>query len=225
MGYRFETPVVVLAALTLLLSVLSQLGLLEALVLSADGLAAGQVWRVFTWFLVALDPLSLIFGIYCLLVFGNDLSRSLGVAEFLRLAIGIPVAAGLLVCLPILALGPGLGRLPILGNLVVLEILTITWAIVFPGRQILLFLLFPVGGRNLIAATVGITLLYAVYGGAWLAIPQFLGQGMTYAYLNRASMLWWLRNRFRPPSRPVSRRTHRRAVRRDEVEEPPKWLH
>jgi membrane associated rhomboid family serine protease len=224
-GVRFEGPAAALAALTLVLSILSALvpPLRSALVLTPESLFAGEIWRIATWFLVALDPLSLVFGVLGVLFFGNDLCRSMGNKAFLRLALGIPVVAGLLICGVVQLLPPVFSSLQVAGNWALVDTLIIAWATLFPQRQLFVYFVLPLSGRTLIIATIGITLLFALYQGPLLYLPLFLTQVLTLAYLHHGSLAWWLRSRFR--RRPTPRRSHLRAVPRNDIEDPPRWVH
>ena len=45
------------------------------------------------------------------------------------------------------------------------DALIIAWATLFPTRQMLVYFVIPLGGRNLIYATLGGTLIFALLAG------------------------------------------------------------
>jgi len=138
---------------------------LAELALVPSALLGGELWRLVTWPLVETDPLSLLFAGLTLYWFGRDLCLAWGPRRFLLTFFGVAAAAGLVTTLlGVLAFGGLLGAV-YAGSWAVLSALVIAWATLFPERQILLMFALPMSGRALLWVTVGITLLYAVFGG------------------------------------------------------------
>jgi membrane associated rhomboid family serine protease len=227
MGRRFEGPVVGLAGAVFLVSVIAALlPAIGALFwLTPQQAWAGEIWRFVTWPLISRGAIPLVFGIFAILFLGNDLCQTLGPARFLRLALGPSLVTGILISLFVMLLAPPqFGAMLIVGDLVLLDTMIIAWATYFPERPMLVYFVIPMSGQTLIYGTIGITVLMAIFDpiGPLIYIPQFLAQALTLAYLHRPAMPW-LRGRFQR-SAPV-RRTHLRAVPRDDAEEPPRWVH
>ena len=123
----------------------------------------------------------------------------------------------------------GVGRGPYYTVWPVAEALIIAWATMFPTRQMLVYFVLPLGGRNLILFTVGCTLVFALLSGFVPFVPHFIAQGLMLAYLREPAIgrLW---QRLTLGMRGASKRrpSHLRAVdrdREDREDEPPRWLH
>jgi hypothetical protein len=99
--------------------------------------------------------------------------------------------------------------------------LMIACATLNPQRDVFVYFVLPLRGRNLILATLGGTLLFALLDGVARFVPHFLAEGLMLAYLNQPAGL----QRFWQQAR--RRRSQRRASRLRVVdrEEPPRWLH
>ena len=81
----------------------------------------------------------------------------------------------------------------------------------YPHKDILLYFVVPLRGRNLIYATVGGTVLFALLRGITGYVPHFVAEGLALLCAQ---------------NREIERRTsHLRPVDRTSGEEPPKWLH
>ncbi|HEY6105888.1 MAG TPA: hypothetical protein VIV59_07895, partial [Anaeromyxobacteraceae bacterium] len=64
-----------------------------------------------------------------------------------------------------------------------LDALAVAWALLFPGRSILLMAVLPVSGRALLWLTVGGTALFAVFYGVGLYLPHLLAEGLAALWL------------------------------------------
>ena len=83
----------------------------------------------------------------------------------------------------------------------------------------------PLGGRNLILATIAGTLIFAMLHGFTWFIPHFVAEGLMLAYMREPAIKRWFRGL---TSSGGTRRkaSHLRAVDRlERDEEPPRWLH
>jgi hypothetical protein len=228
-GARFPTLVFALASAILVSSILGAMltrnnvvPLMDWAVFVPAAVWQGQAWRLVTWpFFDGL--LGVIFGVLVVLFLGRDLFYAWGARRFLGVLLLTPAAAALLTTL----LSPILGRTvrdyPYFGTWVLIDILVVAWATLFPSRQILLYFVLPVGGRVLVYLTVGITLLFGLLYGLNQVVPQFLALGLILLYLHGVS---WGRFRtwFRKPGGrgPMRRPPHLRPVERGD---PPRWLH
>jgi membrane associated rhomboid family serine protease len=229
LGFALAMPVVLLIGATLVGSILAaQLGgFREAVDLVPRYVFRGEVWRLATFSLVEPNPLALIFAALVLSFVGSDLVRAWGPARFLAAWFGIAAAAAAITCafaLPFerLAAGRFVGAWPVVSALIV------AWACVFPGRTILVYFLVPLRGKNLIYATFGGTLLFALLGGSIAAfIPDFAAQLVALAALrgNPFGGLW-ARIKFEVAYGRWRRRASRlRAVPRPDEQDRPRYYH
>jgi membrane associated rhomboid family serine protease len=187
-------------------------------------LLAGQVWRLVTWAFFEFDGLSLIFGTLALLVFGRDLADAWGPRRFLLTCLTIAGLTGAVTSLFGLALSP-VAAVPYVTVWPLVEALIIAWASLFPTRQMLVYFVVPLGGRNLILATIAGTLIFAMLHGFTWYIPHFVAEGLMLAYMREPAIKRWFRGL---TSGGGGRRktSHLRAVDRlERDEEPPRWLH
>lgn len=230
LGARFPTATILVAGLTLACSVLGAMlwragiPLLASGVLVPGQVLSGELWRLVTWVLFELDPLSLIFLMMVLLLFGRDLAQAWGPGRFLAVYLGITALAGGVTCLIGALLWPALLNQTYATAWPLGEAIIIAWALLFPARQMLVYFVLPMGGRNLVYLTVGGTVLFALMGGIGNFVPHFAAQGLMYAYLQGFSpRMLWLRLKARTARwQPPRRATHLRPVDKDE---PPRWLH
>jgi hypothetical protein len=89
------------------------------------------------------------------------------------------------------------------------------------------YFVLPLRGRNLIYATIGGTVLFALLGGVVRFLPHFVAQGLAILYMREPFVeTLWLKLRYSLNTRGWRRRaSHLRPVDRGGSEEPPKWLH
>jgi hypothetical protein len=123
---------------------------------------------------------------------------------------------------------PELWRLQFLGMWPVVSALIIAWACAFPSRQLLFYFVVPLSGRNLIYATLGGTLLFALLGGGVARyVPHFAAELLSLAAMRGSPFgQLWARLRFEL----AYRGWRRRARGLHEVPRPPRdettrWYH
>jgi membrane associated rhomboid family serine protease len=229
MGTLVPVTLLGLIGATFVLSLVGVLGaraglpLLEAGALVPGRVLAGEAWRLFTWPLFETDPIGLIFACLMLWWFGRDLSQAWGEWRFLGVFFGFSGVVGGAVTLlawlvwPALRLGAWATAWPIADALV------IAWAVQFPYRQLLLYFLFPLGGRNLIYLTVGGTLLFAAFYGVSGFLPHLLAVAFMLVFARYPALdLIWMRARLALLHARSRRPSHLREV---EKREPPRWVH
>lgn len=186
LGGSLPAPVALLIGATLVATILAA-QLPEVAVLGALFPAyvfQGQLWRLVSWAFFELDPLGLIFAGLALFWFGRDLLRIWRPGRFLAAYLGLAAAAAGVTCLVALA-WPSLRARPFLGAWPVVSALIIAWACAFPTRNLLLYFVVPLHGRNLIYATLGGTLLFALLGGFANFVPHFAAQLVCLAAMQR----------------------------------------
>jgi membrane associated rhomboid family serine protease len=228
-----SAPFVVLAlivatfAYSLLAVVLARSGVslpLEAGLFIPSAVRSGEVWRLVTWVFLELEPLSLIFGCLGLYWFGSGLARAWGAVRFVLTYLMIAaLAAGATTALSFV--WPELGQRAYLGQWAVLSALIVAWASLFPNRQIFVYFVLPLKGRNLILATLGGTVIFALFGRVVRYVPHFAAQAAVLLWIYGFPFGdWWLRTRYALAERQFRRRAHKFKVvgGRDE---PPRWLH
>lgn len=231
LGGRVPRVVGVLIGLTLALSILGALGGRDGALRAAGVLVpafvwSGQVWRLLTWMFFEFEPISLLFSCLMLWWFGRDLIQAWGARGFLWMYLAfslIPAALTVLLAL----VWPALGLAVYAGQWPVTAALVIAWATLFPSRQLLLYFVFPLGGRNLVYITVGTTVLFALFYGVTGFVPHLLAEGLMLAYLRGVSFQrLWLELRYRLWWRGFRRRSpNLHAVERPGPDQRDRWLH
>jgi len=228
LGGSLLAPIALLIGATLVCSIL---GAQVPVILAAGALIpaavfVGQAWRLVTWVLFEQDPLSLIFAALALFWFGNGLARVWGPGRFLAAYFGLAGASGFVTCLAAMA-WPALRLLPFLGPWAVVTALIVAWAIVFPTRDIFVYFVLPLHGRNLVYATFAGTLLFALLGGGLRLFPHFVAQILMLAALQRSPFgRLWAHARFEMAYRSWRRRASRlKEVSPPSRDERPRWYH
>lgn len=187
---------------------------------------AGQLWRLLTWAFLEQDALGLIFAALALFWFGSDLVRIWGPVRFLVNYLLLAGGAASVTCLVALA-WPELRPLPFVGAWPVVSALIVAWATAFPTRNMLLYFVVPLSGRNLVYATLGGTLIFALLGGVWRFVPHFAAQLLCLAAMRGSPLSGlWTKLRFELAYRGWRRRSSRlREVPRAPRDEHTRWYH
>jgi membrane associated rhomboid family serine protease len=234
LGGRVPAPVALLIVATFLASIAGSLsapgglgGLLDAGVLIPSAVFHGEVWRLLTWPLFQLDPIGLIFGALGLFWFGSELVRVWGSGRFLLAYFGLAAATGLATCL--VALGfPPIRSLTFVGMWPMVSALIIAWATYFPGRDVFVYFVLPLRGQNLIYATLGGTLLFALLPPRIpLFVPHFAAQLLMMAAMRGTPLgQIWARLKYELAYRRWRRRASKlKAVPPASQDETPRWYH
>jgi membrane associated rhomboid family serine protease len=230
LGVFVPRPIAWLIATVILLSafgsLLERLGvpILTYTVLIPRDVWRGEVWRIVTWAPLELNFLGLIFGCLLLYFIGPDLVRRWGTRRFFLNFLGGAALVGALTCLIGRFLWPDVSRIPYMGLWPMEEAMIIAWATLFRDRQILVFFMLPIAGRNLVILTIAITVVLAALYGFPLFIPHFLAELVALVYMDVVSVRRWvLRGRLAWFQRRYKRRTARLTV--VDRDEPPRWTH
>jgi membrane associated rhomboid family serine protease len=195
-------PVVILIVLTALASIVGAVGSRHGFPLLYHGVLLGNAvfpsgpWRLVTWVFFEIDAFPLVFACLTLYWFGSDLCRTWGARKFLAVYFGFTIAVALLTLLIGRFLWPAVYLVPYLGTWPITSALVIAWAILHPEREIRIYFVLPVGGRALIAITIGFTVLLALFHGLEGYVPYFLAEGLMLVYLGalrRAYLRWKMR--------------------------------
>ncbi len=198
--------------------------LIAAGALMPDRVLQGEIWRLVTWTFFELNPIGLIFSCLMLGFLGRDLSSAWGHWRFVGMYLALASLVGAGVCLVALA-WPAVARQAYATAWPIGDALLVSWASQFPNRQILMYFVLPIGGRNLVYLVIAGTLLFALFGGLALFVPHFLAIVIVLVFMRRTALdLVWLRLRLA-----MTRRTSQSAARlhvvRKEEGEPKGWLH
>jgi len=232
LGSHVPRVVGLLAGATLLASIAGALGarnesgLLVWGALVPGFVLQGQVWRLLTWMFFETDAIGLIFACLGLVWFGRDLTQAWGPSRFLATYLTAGVVTGAIVTALAFA-WPRLLAVIQVGPWPIVSAMIVAWAVLHPHRDVFVYFVLPLHGRNLIYATLLGTLLFALMSGDVARfVPHFVAQGLALLYMREPFLgNLWLRLRYRLSTRGWRRRaSHLRPVDRA-GDEPPKWLH
>ncbi len=228
-GRWVPTPVVLVMGITFAASIAAALvpGLARLGVLAPGPLLAGELWRLLTWQFFALGAINLAFCLLALFWFAPDVCRTWGPLRFFSVYFGIPAAAGLLACL--FTYDPDYSRFagPIWADAwVALDVVIIGWAIAFPRRPIFQYFVLPVSGDGLVWTTIGITVLFAIFGGFTAYLPHLIAEGLAVLILDhRLLRRVYLRMRQAQLQRQFRRKHSRFHVIESRDDRPDRWMH
>ena len=144
------------------------------------------VWQPLTYmFLHARTPTHILFNMLILWMFGVELERMWGTKYFVKFYGVTGIGAGLITILvsllPYAATRATYGSITI-GASGALYGLMLAWALYYPNRPILMFLLFPIPAKYFVAILGGIAFLTSLEGGGTIAATTHLG-GLLVGYL------------------------------------------
>lgn len=144
------------------------------------------VWQPVTYmFLHARTPTHILFNMLILWMFGVELERMWGTKYFVKFYAVTGIGAGLITILvsllPYAATRATYGSVTI-GASGALYGLMLAWALYYPNRPILMFLLFPIPAKYFVAILGAIAFLTSLEGGSTIAATTHLG-GLLVGYL------------------------------------------
>jgi len=146
----------------------------------------GWVWQPATYmFLHARNPTHILFNMLGLWMFGVELERLWGTKLFVRFYAITGVGAGLttvVVSLLPFAATHGIYYSATIGASGALYGLLLAFALYYPNRPILMFLLFPIPAKYFVMILGGLAFLTSIDGGGSVAATTHLG-GLVIAYL------------------------------------------
>jgi membrane associated rhomboid family serine protease len=192
---RIPRIVAALIALTAVVSIVAAVGsrngapgLLSEGLLVVPAVWHGQIWRLVTWVFYELDVLPLLFACLTLYWFASDLARTWGPRRFAAMYLGTAAAAALVTCLvglvwPTVALVPQGGSWPVLDALVV------AWGLIHPQREMRLYGVVRLTGRQLVWITLAGTVLYALFRGLAFYVPHLAAELLMLAWLGPVQQL------------------------------------
>jgi membrane associated rhomboid family serine protease len=156
--------------------------LLQGCLLGGPQVLRGQLWRLLSYVLVELDALPLVFAALTLGWVGRDLVRAWGGRGFLVAYAGLALAAGAVTTLVGL-LWPAVAHIGHGGAWIVLDGLLVAWGTLHRTRQIRFFGILPLSGQHLVWVTLLGTVLFALFRGVALYVPNFASELLVLAWL------------------------------------------
>jgi membrane associated rhomboid family serine protease len=186
---RMPAVVAALIAVTALVSIAAVVGARNGVpglvgmgLLVVPAVWQGQVWRIVTWVFYELDVLPLVFACLMLYWFASDLARTWGTRRFLFIYLGIAAGAAMLTCL-VGVVWPAVAFVPQGGSWPVLDALVIAWGMLHPARELRLYGVVRVTGRQLVWITLAGTVLYALFRGLPAFVPHLAAELLMLAWL------------------------------------------
>lgn len=141
----------------------------------------GEIWRLVTWPMIELGPVSLLATLVVIFRLGSDLATRWGDRRLQRYVLQIVVGAA--VATVLLSTVFGLGRMARIGGWALDDLLVIGWARQFPTQQLSLFYgMLKLSGRQLILFTIGASVLFAIYLGPITVAPELAACALAYWY-------------------------------------------
>jgi membrane associated rhomboid family serine protease len=157
-------------------------GMLGAGLLVVPAVWHGQIWRLVTWVFYELDVLPLVFACLTLYWFAGDLAREWGARRLLAVYLGIAASAAAVTCLVGLV-WQEVALIPQAGSWPVLDALLVAWGLTHPDREMRVWGLFRLTGRQLVWITLIGTLLYALFRGLAGYVPHMAAELLMLAWL------------------------------------------
>jgi membrane associated rhomboid family serine protease len=185
--------------------------------LSADGLRHGYIWQLITFQFMHANWMHLFGNCLAIFVFGREVEEALGRKNFLTLYFSSGVIGGLLQALGGVLLGMNFERYhnlaaPVVGASAGAFGLTAAYALLFPDRVLLLFLIIPMRAKYLLLLSALATIWDLVFPersvmGANVADAAHLGGMLTGILFVRYAVHWHLQwpQLNRRQSRPMRR--------------------
>lgn len=144
-----------------------------------------ELWRLVTYMFLHGDPLHLLFNMLALWMFGTELERIWGTRFFLRYYFATGVGAGLLTVLfsymPF-AVAQQLYYADVIGASGAIYGLLLAYALYFPDRQILMFMVFPIAVKYAVIIMGAMAFYSSLTDNSGVASATHLG-GLLVGYL------------------------------------------
>jgi len=151
-----------------------------------DTIYAFQLWRPLTALFVAVSPLEVIFNALIIYSLGGLMEARLGKRGFLRVALGIPLAAECIVLLMALVMPSTFGGAYYPGTRPVITSLWIIFGLMAQfSHEMLNFWGTPIRGKTFALIGLGFVLLSGVFGSLVAVMPECVAAGLSYAYMYR----------------------------------------
>ena len=156
------------------------------------------MWRIVSWPFVQDDPFTLLFGGFMLYWLGQQLAFVWSERRLLLRFFGYAAFASLATTFVALVWSPA--ARPHIGVWPVANALIVSWAMMYPDRQVNVWGVLPITGKTAALLVVGGTFLYGIAGGGIRGIGAFT------PHLSRdRHRVGALARRRRPPAAGVAR--------------------
>jgi hypothetical protein len=141
----------------------------------------GELWRLATWVFVEPGPLGLVLTCASIYKFGGELAPRWGERRLQRFMVEVICGAATITTL-IALLSDDAWHIHRLGGWAIGDALVISWARQYPESTLSLYGMLHLRGRELIAVTIGITALFAIFSGPFAMLPELLVCAAAYWY-------------------------------------------
>lgn len=135
----------------------------------------GEVWRLVTWALIVRAPITLIVVAYAIYRFGGELAAQWGPARLRRFVVQLLILSAAATCA--LAWLTGDHGAHTCSSLTMFSLL-VAWARQFPEREVVLYGVVHVRGRQIMKYAGLVVLLCAIYYGPYAFAPELAGVGL-----------------------------------------------
>ncbi len=196
--------------------------------LAPSEIVRGQFWRLVSWPFVQSDPFTLLFGGFMLYWLGQQLGFVWSERRFLLRFFGYAIFASAATTLLAFVWVPA--RAAHLGIWPVANALLVSWAMLYPDRQVNVWGVLPLTGRTVAWLVLGGTFLYGVAAGGLRGIGTFTPHlfallaawGLSRSFGVRGpwrdAQAWWAERSARRRAR------HLKVVKKNGEEDRPRWL-
>jgi membrane associated rhomboid family serine protease len=152
----------------------------------SEAVLHGQIWQLFTYSFLHADVMHLVLNLLVLAFVGSDIEAVWGRKRFLTYYFYCSIMAGIFYLLvQILISNPLYLSLPMVGASGGIYGLLLAYGILFPDRELLLMMLFPMKAKQFVWVLAGIEFLQALFSGqgGLGAFAHVSGMGAGFLYL------------------------------------------
>jgi membrane associated rhomboid family serine protease len=190
----------------------------------------GRIWEIFTYSFLHADVAHLILNLLVLAFVGSDLEAIWGRKKFLTFYFYCTTMAGLFYLLvQLLMWNPAYLSLPMVGASGGIYGLLLAYGLLFPDREMMFMMLFPMKAKQFVWVLAGIEFLQALFSGQGglgaFAHLSGMGAGFIYLWLQAKGMQVRKKNQNEQRKKSSS---HLRLVKndpKDDDEKPPRTWH
>ena len=188
----------------------------------------GRVWQIFTYSFLHADVMHLILNCLVLAFVGSDLEAIWGRKKFLTFYFYCTTMAGLVYLLIQLLINNSMYlSLPMIGASGGIYGLLLAYGILFPDREMLFMMIFPLKAKQFVWVLAGIEFLTAVFSGqgGLGAFAHLSGMGAGFIYLWVQAKGFEVRKKNQVIARKKSSAHLRLVKSQDDEEKPPRTWH
>jgi membrane associated rhomboid family serine protease len=192
------------------------------------GVLQGRIWQIFTYSFLHADVMHLILNCLVLAFVGSDLEAIWGRKKFLTFYFYCTTMAGLFyLVIQLLMNNPMYLSLPMLGASGGIYGLLLAYGLLFPDREMLFMMIFPLKAKQFVWVLAGIEFLTAVFSGqgGLGAFAHLSGMGAGFIYLWLQAKGFQVRKKNQEVARKKSSAHLRLVKSQDDEEKPPRTWH